>query len=595
MKLENIDWIIIFSFFILSLLIGLIVSVRSGRSVKDYFLSGRNMPWWLIGVSMVATTFSADTPNLVTDIVRKDGVSGNWVWWAFLLTGMLTTFLYAGLWRKSGVTTDLEFYELRYGGKAASFLRGFRAIYLGVIFNIIVMAAVSLAAVKIGSVLLGFSPVQTLLIASIVTVVYSFLGGLRGVIITDFFQFILAMAGTIWAAVYLVNLDEVGGMDNLLSHVDVKDKLNLLPDMNDTETFITLLIIPLAVQWWSSWYPGAEPGGGGYIAQRMLSAKNEKHAVLATLFFNIAHYALRPWPWILIALASLIVFPDLDSIKNAFPLIDETIIDDDLAYPAMLTYLPSGLLGLVIASLIAAFMSTISTHLNWGSSYVVNDVYKRFIKPEASEKEQVWVGKIATVFMMFLATLLALQLGSAKNAFEIIIMMGAGSGLLFILRWFWWRINAWSEITAMLVSFVTAMYFKLIHPIWFESIGGTNEYLIVVGLTTLAWVSVSYLVKPESDQVLFHFYKHIRPDGKGWDTIKAKAIEQGVVLEKNTEPKGSIGAGVLAMFFASLMVYGLLLGMGKYFYGEYQMAIALFGVSVVMAFLIYIMWPKLKF
>ena len=595
MKLESIDWIIISSFFVLSLLIGLVVSVRSGRSVKDYFLSGRNMPWWLIGVSMVATTFSADTPNLVTDIIRKDGVSGNWVWWAFLLTGMLTTFLYAGLWRKSGVTTDLEFYELRYGGKAASFLRGFRAIYLGVIFNILVMAAVSLAAVKIGSVLLGFSPMQTLLIASTVTVVYSFLGGLRGVIITDFFQFILAMAGTIWAAVYLVNLEEVGGVENLLAHSNVKDKLNLIPDFNDTDALITLLVVPLAVQWWSSWYPGAEPGGGGYIAQRMLSAKNEKHAVLASLFFNIAHYALRPWPWILIALASLIVFPDLESIQHAFPAINKDIIDDDLAYPAMLTYLPSGLLGLVIASLIAAFMSTISTHLNWGSSYVVNDVYKRFINPDASEKTQVWIGKITTIVMMFLATLLALKLGSAKKAFDIILMMGAGSGLLFILRWFWWRINAWSEITAMFVSFVTAMYFKLIHPIWFESLASSQEYLIVVFVTTVAWVSVAYLAKPESDEVLFRFFKLIHPHGKGWDRIKAKAAVQGIDLEDTKEGKGSIGAGVLAMFFASLMVYGLLLGMGKYIYGDYLIAIALFGVAVVMAVLIYKMWPKLRF
>lgn len=595
MKLESIDWIIISSFFVLSLIIGLIVSVRSGRSVKDYFLSGRNMPWWLIGVSMVATTFSADTPNLVTDIVRKDGVSGNWVWWAFLLTGMLTTFLYAGLWRRSGVTTDLEFYELRYGGKGASFLRCFRAVYLGVIFNILVMAAVSLAAVKIGSVLLGFSPMQTLLIASTVTVVYSFLGGLKGVIITDFFQFILAMVGTIWAAVYLVNLEEVGGVNQLLTHTNVKDKLNLLPDFNNTEALIALLVVPLAVQWWSSWYPGAEPGGGGYIAQRMLSAKNEKHAVMASLFFNIAHYALRPWPWIIIALASLIVFPDLASIQKAFPLVDEAIIDHDLAYPAMLTYLPSGLLGLVIASLIAAFMSTISTHLNWGSSYVVNDVYKRFINPEASEKSQVWLGKIATVVMMFLATWLALKLGSAKKAFDIILMMGAGSGLLFILRWFWWRINAWSEITAMFVSFVTALYFKLLHPIWFESLASSQEYLIVVGVTTTAWVAVAYFAKPESDEVLFRFYKLIRPDGKGWDHVKEEAALQGVDLAEQTETKGSIGAGVLAMFFASLMVYGLLLGMGKYIYGEYSIAMALLGVAVVMAVLIYKIWPKLKF
>ncbi|MEL7223252.1 MAG: sodium:solute symporter family protein, partial [Bacteroidota bacterium] len=484
MTLSTLDWSIIAGFFLLSLWIGIRVSRQSGKSSSDFFLSGRNMPWWLLGVSMVATTFSADTPNLVTDIVRNDGVSGNWSWWAFLITGMMTVFIYAKLWRRSGILTDLEFYELRYSGKTAAFLRGFRAIYLGVIFNVLIMATVCLAAIKIGSTMLNLSPIQTLLIASVVTVAYSAIGGLKGIILTDFFQFIIAMIGTIWAAVIIVNLPEVGGLDALMSHENVVDKINIIPSFSDQEALISLLIIPLAVQWWAAYYPGSEPGGGGYIVQRMLAAKDEKNAVSATLFFNIAHYALRPWPWILIALASLVVFPDLDAIKNAFPNIDDSVIGDDLAYSAMLTYLPKGLLGIVIASLIAAFTSTISTHLNWGSSYIVNDFYKRFVDPDISEKKMVWLGRLSTVILMVCAAILALFLKNAKAAFDVIVLMGAGTGLLFILRWFWWRINAYSEITAMIVSFLVAVIFKFVIPDYFP-----NHIELVLGviITTFAW------------------------------------------------------------------------------------------------------------
>ena len=398
MKLETIDWGIIISFFVISLCIGLWTSKTAGKNVNSFFLSGRSMPWWLLGISMVATTFSADTPNLVTDIVRKNGVAGNWVWWAFLLTGMLTVFVYAKLWRRSEVLTDLEFYEIRYGGKGAAMLRGFRAIYLGVFFNIMIMASVCLAAIKIGSVLLDFSPVQTLLSAAIITVLYSALGGLRGVIITDFFQFLLAMTATIWSAIVIVNLPQVGGISKLISNPIVIPKLPVIPtvtnfNFNDPqmEMLITILILPLAIQWWSVWYPGAEPGGGGYIAQRMLSAKDEKNAIWATLLFNFMHYAVRPWPWILVALSSLVVFPNLDSLAIAFPNVSSDLIGDDLAYPAMMSFLPHGLLGLLIASLMAAFMSTLSTHLNWGASYVVHDFYSRFINPKASQKKLVFL------------------------------------------------------------------------------------------------------------------------------------------------------------------------------------------------------------
>ena len=457
MQIATIDWIIIFIFFALSLGIGIYVSKTSCKSANDFFLSGRSMPWWLLGLSMVATTFSTDTPNLVTDIVRTNGVSGNWVWWAFLITGLLTVFVYAKLWRKSNVHTDLEFYELRYGGKPARFLRQFRSIYLGIVFNVITMSAVTLAAIKIGGIMLGLEPWQTVLTAWLVTVTFSAIGGFKGVVYTDFILFFVAMGGAIGAAYYLVNMPEVGGIQALLANENVAGKIAILPDFGDREALITLLIIPLAVQWWSSWYPGAEPGGGGYIAQRMLAAKDENHAIGATFFFNIMHYALRPWPWILVALASLVVFPDLASLQTAFPNITPDKLGHDLAYPAMLTKLPTGLLGLVLASLISAYMSTISTQLNWGSSYIVYDFYKTQINPDASQKRLVAVGRISTGVLMVLSTLLALLLQHAMQLFNLLLVFGAGTGLIFILRWFWWRINAWSEITAMVASGVVSL------------------------------------------------------------------------------------------------------------------------------------------
>jgi SSS family solute:Na+ symporter len=586
MLLSTLDWSFIVAFFILSLAIGLIVSRQSGRSSTDFFLSGRNMPWWLLGVSMVATTFSADTPNLVTDLVRKDGVSGNWVWWAFLVTGMLTVFVYARLWRRSGIMTDLEFYELRYSGKEAAFLRGFRAIYLGVIFNILIMATVCLAAIKIGSTLLGISPIQTLLLSSLVTVVYSTIGGLRGIILTDFFQFILAMIGTIWAAIVIVNLPEIGGLTNLVQHENVVDKMSILPDFNNTEAFVSLLIIPLAVQWWASYYPGAEPGGGGYIVQRMLAAKDERNAIGATLLFNIAHYALRPWPWIIIALSSLIVFPDLAAIQTAFPNIDPSVIDDDLAYSAMLTYLPKGLLGLVIASLIAAFMSTISTHLNWGSSYIVNDFYKRFIKPDASEKEQVVIGRISTIVLMIIAAILALYLKSAKDAFGIIILMGAGTGLLFILRWFWWRINAYSEITAMIVSFVVALVFKFAIPGMFA---GHIELLISVGITTVSWIVVTYLTSAVDSSTLLTFYQLIRPHSMGWQPVIRQGLESKQLVSSDIST-GRLPKELMAMFAGIFLVYSILAATGFWLYGRTGYAVALSAASLIWAYVLSRAW-----
>ena len=581
MELSFIDWVIIFSFFAIFIAIGILFTKRSGKNSKEYFLSGRNMPWWLLGTSMVATTFSADTPNLVANIVREDGVSGNWVWWAFLITGMMTVFFYARLWRRSEVLTDLAFYELRYSGKEATFLRAFRALYLGVFFNVMIMATVCLAGIKIGGILLGLTPFECVFYSSIITVFYSSLGGLRTVIITDLIQFVLAMVGSIWACVYLVNLEEIGGLNQLISNDLISDKLNFLPDFNDYETLITILIIPIAVQWWAVWYPGAEPGGGGYIAQRMLSAKDEKNAINATLFFNIAHYAIRPWPWILIALASLIIYPTLSDISFAFPNVDSSIIGHDIAYPAMLSKLPSGLLGVVLASLLAAFMSTISSHLNWGASYISIDFYKRFIYSEASEKKVVLVGRISTVFLMILAGFVALELNDALDAFQILLQIGAGTGSIFLLRWFWWRVNAYSEITGMSVSFLVAIYFHFIHErIFGFTFESHYELVLSVFITTLSWILVTLLTKPTENSRLLEFYKKIKPYGIGWN----KFLKNNNIDVKNNEFKESPMSDLLSMFLGIVLVYSGLFGMGYLLYGNITYSLILFFILFVSAY-----------
>ncbi len=594
MVLQPLDWFSIIAFFVVSLAIGIGVARRAGKSSTEFFLSGRNMPWWLLGVSMVATTFSADTPNLVTDIVRQNGVAGNWVWWAFLLTGMLTVFVYAKLWRRSGVLTDLEFYELRYGGRPAAFLRGFRALYLGVFFNVLIMAAVSLAMIKIAGVMLNLSPATTLIIASVVTVVYSALGGLRGVLITDFIQFLIAMVGSIGAAVVAVNLTQIGGIDALLTDERVLPKLRLLPDFSNTDAVVTLLVLPLAVQWWSVWYPGSEPGGGGYVAQRMLSARSERHAIGATLLFNVAHYALRPWPWIIVALCSLIVYPDLASLRNAFPEIDPAVVQHDLAYPAMLTHLPSGLLGIVVASLIAAFMSTISTHLNWGSSYVVHDFYRRFINREADERALVRIGRWSTAMLMILAGLLALLLSNALQAFNILLQVGAGTGLIFILRWFWWRISPWSEITAMIVSFVIAVYFQFVHvQAGFVPITTGAQLVVGVGLTTVAWVSVTFASRPTDIQTLVRFYNLVHPGGPGWSRVVAEGRRQGYDFAKEGEG-WQLPLEILCMMVATFTVYGALFSTGYAIYGNSGPALILGLVAAVGAFTLAALWRRLR-
>ena len=606
MKLAPIDWILIIVFFSIVLAIGIIVSKKSGKNTSEYFLSNRSLPWWLLGFSMVATTFSTDTPNLVTDIVRNNGVSGNWVWWAFLLTGLLTVFVYAKLWRKSDVQTDMEFYDLRYGGKPAHFLRAFRSIYLGVIFNVMAMAAVTLAAIKIGQVMLGLNPIQTVLIAGTITVVFSTLGGFRGVVYTDFVLFFVAIFGAVGAAYYLVNLPEIGGLSKLIQHENVIGKLSIFPNFSDTEALIGIFIIPLAVQWWSSWYPGAEPGGGGYIAQRMLAAKNENHAVGATLFFNVMHYALRPWPWILVALASLVLYPDLASLQTAFPNVEESKLGHDLAYSAMLTKLPSGLLGLVLASLGAAYMSTISTHLNWGSSYIVNDFYKQKINRNASEKQLVNVGRLSTIFLMAFSALFALFLTNALQLFDIILMFGAGTGLIFILRWFWWRINAWSEISAMFASGMISILLNFTslstllfdhqtdNEIFVEGIfPAWSKFPIVVLITSIVWVTVTFLTKPETDETLRRFYKKTTPGGPGWAKI-LNTFPDTSFIENENKKKWTVPSGILAMILGCFMVYGAMFATGNFLYGNYKLASGLLLLVIFSVFLLIKLWKNNK-
>ena len=576
MTLSTLDWTIVAAYFALSLVVGLWVSRQAGQDTKSFFLAGRNMPWWLLGVSMVATTFSTDTPNLVTDLVRQNGVSGNWAWWAFLLTGMLTVFVYAKLWRRSGVLTDIEFYELRYSGKAAAFLRGFRALYLGLVFNVLVMATVSLAAVKFGEIVLGWPGWVTLTIACSITLAYSALGGLKAIIITDFVQFTLAMIGSVWAMLYILDLPEIGGLSNLISHVNVSDKLALIPDLSDPNVWVPVMLVPLAVQWWASYYPGAEPGGGGYIAQRMFSAKDESNAVAATFLFNVAHYALRPWPWILIALSSLIVFPELADIQRAFPNLSADKLGHDVAYPAMLTLLPSGLLGLVAASLIAAFMSTMSTQLNLGASYLVNDFYHRFINKNASEKQLVQIGRLFTVLSIILGGGLGLMLTSAGQAFTLLLMIGAGTGLIYILRWFWWRINAYTEIVAMVSSIIIAGYFNFGE----SSLEGWQKIVIGAFLTTIVWVVATYFTPPDDEVTLRNFVKKVNPGGPGWvkysDDISGKPWP--------------VPKGILSMVLGCMAVYGFLLGVGQLIYGQTGSGLLICGLGTASSYGLLKLW-----
>jgi Na+/proline symporter len=591
MQLQAIDWIIALVSVAICFVPALFFGKRSGKSTAEFFASGRSVPWWLAGLSMVATTFSSDTPNLVANFVRTQGVAGNWQWWAFTLTGVSTVFFFARLWRRSGVLTDLEFYELRYSGKAASAVRGFRAVYLGLFFNCIIMATVNLAAVKIAAVLFGFSRWETLAAVGLLNVVFAAHSGLWGVLVIDMIQFFIKMAAVIAAAYFAVTLPQVGGLHGLVSKLSNMPGpggihyLNMLPDFqNNWDIAVAVFIMPLAVQWWSVWYPGAEPGGGSYIAQRMLASKSERDALGGTLFFNVAHYVLRPWPWILTGLASLIVYPQLDDIRRAFPHLDPSLVGHDIAFPAMLRFLPAGWLGLMLGGLIAANSSTILTHLNWGASYLVHDFYRRFVNRGQSEAHYVTAGRLATILLFVLSSATVFLLDTAKDSFNLILQVGAGTGLLYLLRWYWWRVTAWCEIVAMISSFGISVVFLLLKK------GGTDlgtvaPLLLTVAFTTVCWLATAYLGPRNDENTLVEFYRKVRPYGPGWQRIRVIAgLSAGEVAADARAANFSLA--VAGWFFGCMMIWSALFAVGNFLYGRLNYAGALAAVFVVSAFVV---------
>ncbi len=572
MRVTSFDWVIVVASIVVSFLPAVFLARRAGRSTAEFFTSGRSAPWWLVGVSMVATTFSTDTPNLVTNMVREKGVADNWLWWSFLLTGMATVFFYARMWRRSRVLTDLEFYEIRYSGKAATFVRGFRSIYLGLFFNCVIMASVNLAAAKIANVVLGWPIGKTLFICALLNVAFAATSGLWGVLVTDFIQFGIAMTGSFAAAYFALKQPEVGGLSGLFHRIDAKT-LAFLPDFSDWGLALSVLIIPITIQWWSVWYPGAEPGGGSYIAQRMLASKSERDALAGTLFFNCAHYALRPWPWILVALSSTLVFPRLSDIARAFPYVDRSLIGHDMAYPAMLKFLPVGFLGVMIAGMLAAYVSTLSTHLNWGTSYLVHDFYRRFVRPGREERHYVAVGRLVTALLMVAAAFLTLVLDTARQTFDLLLSVGAGTGLIYLLRWFWWRINAWSEVAAMASSFAVAVGFFVAGKMG-HTVPAHVSLVLTIAVTTLVWLATTYLTKPTDRATLLAFYNLVRPAGPGWRAIRE---ESGVGSSPDSLPQGLLG-----WILGCVFVYAALFGAGSVLYGRTSLAavwIALFVAS----------------
>jgi solute:Na+ symporter, SSS family len=582
--LQLIDWGIVVLTLIVCFFPALFFGRRAGKSTSEFFASGRAVPWWLAGLSMVATTFSSDTPNLVTDIVRRQGVAGNWVWWAFVLTGVSTVFFYARLWRRSGALTDLEFYELRYSGKAASFVRGFRSVYLGFFFNCMIMATVNLAACKIAAVLFGFERWQTLAVVGLLNVAFATHAGLWGVLVIDMVQFFIKMTAVIAAAYFAVSLPQIGGISGLVDKLsnlhgpNGVNYLNMLPDFsNNWDIAIAVFIMPIAVQWWAVWYPGAEPGGGSYIAQRMLASKSEKDALGAVLFFNIAHYVLRPWPWILVALCSIIIYPQLSDIQAAFPHLNPALIGHDIAYPAMLKFLPVGFIGLMIGGLIAANSSTILTHLNWGASYLVHDFYRRFLKKDKSEKHYVFAGRIATIGLFVCSSTLVFALDSAKDAFDIILQVGAGTGLLYLVRWFWWRVNAWSEVVAMISSFVVSVTILILHKNGVV-MSTPVALLVTVAFTTICWITTAF-IGPETDRAtLISFYKLVRPFGPGWKKIR---IEAGFANDFSRSEAENIPVALIGWASGCAVIWSALFMVGNFLYGRMDLAGILLGVFVV--------------
>jgi len=590
--LQLIDWGIVAVILVVCFAPALFFGKRAGKNTSEFFASGRSVPWWLAGLSMVATTFSSDTPNLVTDIVRRNGVAGNWVWWAFVLTGVSTVFFYARLWRRSGVLTDLEFYEIRYSGKAAAFVRGFRSVYLGLFFNCMIMATVNLAACKIAAVLFGLERWQTLALVGILNVVFATHSGLWGVLVIDMIQFFIKMIAVIAAAYFALALPEVGGLSGMVEKISALkgpggvNYLSMFPDFtNNWDIAIAVFIMPIAVQWWAVWYPGAEPGGGSYIAQRMLASKSERDSLGAVLFFNVAHYVLRPWPWILVGLCSLIIYPQLSDIQKAFPNLDPTLLGHDIAYPAMLKFLPVGFIGLMVGGLIAANSSTNLTHLNWGASYLVHDFYRRFFRKDATEKHYVFVGRLVTVGLFLCASGSVYLLESAKDAFDIILQVGAGTGLLYLIRWFWWRVNAWSEVVAMVSSFLVSVGLLILNKNGVH-ISTHIGLLITIGFTSVCWIMTA-LLGPETDRrTLMEFYRKVRPFGPGWSVIRKEA---GISVEEAKAGAQNIPLALLGWVAGCTVIWSSLFTVGNFLYGRFDYAIALFVVFAVSgAALIYV-------
>lgn len=586
MQLTTLDWVIVAASILICFVPALFFGKRSGKNTAEFFASGRSVPWWLAGLSMVATTFSSDTPNLVANFVRTQGVAGNWQWWAFTLTGVSTVFFYARLWRRSGVLTDLEFYEMRYSGKAASAVRGFRSIYLGLFFNCIIMATVNLAACKIAGVLFGLDRWQTLLAVGLLNVVFAAHSGLWGVLVIDMIQFFIKMSAVIAAAYFAISLPEVGGMSGLVEKLSAKqgpgglNYLNMLPDFTSNwELAVAVFIMPITVQWWSVWYPGAEPGGGSYIAQRMLASKSEKDSLGGTLFFNVAHYVLRPWPWILVGLASLIVYPELSDIQKAFPHLDPKLIGHDIAYPAMLRFLPAGWIGLMVGGLIAANSSTILTHLNWGASYLVHDFWRRFVRPDADEKHYVFMGRMATIVLFIGSSAMVFVLETAQDSFNLILQVGAGTGLLYLIRWYWWRVTAWCEIVAMVSSFMISVGFVLMHKTG-VNFGTHKELLMTVIFTTICWVATAFLGPQTDRETLIAFYRKVRPFGPGWAPIRqAAGITDAEAAEESQGEHFTLA--MLGWVMGTMMIWSSLFTVGNFLYGRTGTGLILSAVFVV--------------
>ncbi|MBK8314129.1 MAG: Na+:solute symporter [Acidobacteria bacterium] len=585
MKLYALDWVIAILAVVVCFFPALFFGKRSSKSTSEFFGSGRSVPWWLAGLSMVATTFSSDTPNLVTDIVRQKGVAGNWVWWAFVLTGIMTVFFYARLWRRSGVLTDLEFYEIRYSGTAAGAVRGFRAIYLGLLFNCLIMATVNLAACKIAAILFGLERWQTLLFVGLLNVIFAAHSGLWGVLVIDMIQFFIKMTAVTAAAYFAIKHPAVGGLHGMVEKLSAMkgpggiNYLSVFPDFtNNWDMALAVFVMPIAVQWWAVWYPGAEPGGGSYIAQRMLASKSEKDALGAVLFFNLAHYVLRPWPWILVALCSILVYPQLSDIQTAFPNLDPNLLGHDIAYPAMLRFMPMGFVGLMVGGLVAANSSTILTHLNWGASYLVHDFYRRFINKTAEEGHYVFVGRLMTVALFILSSAVVYMLDSAKSAFDIILQVGAGTGLLYLVRWFWWRVNAWCEVAAMISSFVVSVLFLILEKEQIINTGSPQKLMITIAITTICWVLAAYLAPQTDRQTLIDFYTRVRPAGPGWEVIRRQT---GISKEEAVRTGDSMPMALIGWVSGCMVIWSALFTVGNILYGRWGNAAGLGVVFVI--------------